>query len=396
LSRSIRAIVIGAGITGTLTARELCLAGFDVTVLEAAHIGAGSSSRTNGGIRQQFSTPDTVRGMRYAVRSYRAFAAEVEGGTSPIVQNGYLFLYANPATWEAARHRVVMQHEAGLTEVRALEGAALTDRFPWVDGDQCIGGTWCPTDGFLLPAVVYGEAARRAVELGARVVQKAPVVGARHAGGRLVAVETPKGSLEGEVFLDCTNAWARRTARLLGAEDLPVDPLKRYLYTLRRAGSMSAEQLLAMPLTISPEGVCCRPEGADSLQMAWAHPAQPEPDFSYEDQDLVEPDFSHKGTDAVTYRMWRTLARALPPIARFGGIVATSAGYYGVTPDHNPFLGYDRKVGNLIRLVGFSGHGAMFGPFTARVALALAEAGEDVPTRGPVGRLPHWTGLRRP
>jgi glycine/D-amino acid oxidase-like deaminating enzyme len=31
-----------------------------------------------------------------------------------------------------------------------------------------------------------------------------------------------------------------------------------------------------------------------------------------------------------------------------------------------------------MRLVGFSGHGAMFGPFTARVAEALADAGRDV------------------
>jgi len=97
MNRGSRVVVIGGGITGTLTARELCLAGCRVTVLEAAHLGAGSSSRTGGGIRQQFSTPGTVRGMRYAVRFYRAFAAEVEDGTSPIVQNGYLFLYADPA-----------------------------------------------------------------------------------------------------------------------------------------------------------------------------------------------------------------------------------------------------------------------------------------------------------
>jgi glycine/D-amino acid oxidase-like deaminating enzyme len=42
-------------------------------------------------------------------------------------------------------------------------------------------------------------------------------------------------------------------------------------------------------------------------------------------------------------------------------------------------------VPNLLRLVGFSGHGAMFGPFTAAVAAALAEAGRpldalDLPT----------------
>ena len=31
-----------------------------------------------------------------------------------------------------------------------------------------------------------------------------------------------------------------------------------------------------------------------------------------------------------------------------------------------------------MRLVGFSGHGAMFGPFTAAVAVALAETGKSL------------------
>jgi len=378
MNRGPRAVVIGGGITGTLTARELCLAGFRVTLLEGAHLGAGSSSRTGGGIRQQFSTPGTVRGMRYAVRFYRAFADEVEGGVSPIVQNGYLFLHDDPAAWDAAKRRVLLQHGAGLTEVRALEAPALVDRFPWVDGERCLGGTWCPTDGFLRPEVVYGEAARRAVAMGATVWQRAPVVGSHHDGSRLVAVDTAKGRVEGDLFLDCTNAWARRTGHLLGAEELPVDPLKRYLYALRRAGPMTAAQVQAMPLVISPKGVTCRPEGSETLLIGRAHPTPPEPTFSYEDQDHVEPGFTHRDIDAVPFTLWRELAEVLPPLASFAGIVATTAGYYGVTPDHNPFLGYDRQVENLIRLVGFSGHGAMFGPFTARVARVLAEAGRDV------------------
>ena len=68
------AVCIGGGITGVLAARELLLAGWKVTVLEGRHVGAGSSSRTAAGIRQQFSTPETVRGMRYAVAFYRSFA----------------------------------------------------------------------------------------------------------------------------------------------------------------------------------------------------------------------------------------------------------------------------------------------------------------------------------
>src|SRR5687768_10233900 len=100
------AVCIGGGITGVLTERQLLLAGWDVTVLEGRHVGAGSSSRTAAGIRQQFSTPGTVAGMRYAVAFYRAFQDEVEDHTSPIVQNGYLFLYDDPERWASAR-RVV-------------------------------------------------------------------------------------------------------------------------------------------------------------------------------------------------------------------------------------------------------------------------------------------------
>jgi glycine/D-amino acid oxidase-like deaminating enzyme len=47
-----KAVVIGAGISGELVARELLRAGWQVEVLEARHVGAGSSSRTAAGIRQ--------------------------------------------------------------------------------------------------------------------------------------------------------------------------------------------------------------------------------------------------------------------------------------------------------------------------------------------------------
>jgi sarcosine oxidase subunit beta len=375
-----RAVCIGGGITGVLTARELCLAGFEVTVLEGKHIGAGSSSRTAAGIRQQFSTPGTVRGMRYAVDFYEAFRAEIEEGTSPIVQNGYLFLHATQESWVVARQTVRMQHECGLREVEALESPELQRRFPWV-AESVLGGTFCPTDGFLLPHLIYNDGARRVRELGGTLLQNAPVTSAVRQGQRLQAVVTPKGTFEADLFLDCTNIWSRRTARILGAEELPVDPLKRYLWFLAREGSLTAEQLLGMPLVVGPTGVYCRPENDSTLLMGRAHDAPPEPDFTYEDQDFVEGRFSHQGgVEAEPYTAWAELAEALPAVGEFAGFSATTSGYYGTTPDHNPFFGYDRQLNNLIRLVGFSGHGAMFGPFSALVARELALAGRDLDT----------------
>lgn len=371
-----RAVIIGGGITGTLTAKALCEAGIDVHLLEGEYLGAGSSSRTAAGIRQQFSTPGTVRGMRYAVRAYRELGEEL--GTPVMVQNGYLFLYDEPASWDDAVQRVAMQHREGLVEVEALGQPALRERFPWV-GEQHLGGTFCPTDGFLLPHLVYNEVGRRLEELGATLWKRAPVTGGEVRGGRLVAVDTPKGRVEGDVFLDCTNAWTTRLGKLLGARTLPVEPLKRYLWFLKRAGPMSAATLAGMPLTILPSGAYCRPENPETMLLGKKHDTPPAWDFAYEDQDTIEPAYAHDGdVDAKPFELWAEVADYLPDVAEFAGIQATTAGFYATTPDHNPFLGYDPDLGGLIRLVGFSGHGAMMGPFTATVAAALVQAGEDL------------------
>lgn len=375
-----RAVIVGAGITGTLVAHALVGRGWQVTLLEAEHVGAGSSSRTAAGIRQQFSTPETVRGMRYSVDFYRRFPELVGGTDSPIAQNGYLFLLATEEEVLAGRSRVRMQQACGL-DVALLDQAALVEQFPWVDRNAVLGATWCPSDGFLFPATVYNEAAAAAQRRGATLVQRAPVTGAESVNGRLSAVLTPRGRFEADLFVDATNAWSPRLARVLGGTELPISPLKRYLWFAERAGSLSAEQMQRMPLVISPSGAYCRPENAESLLMGWAHAARPEPDFTYEDQDRIEPKYFHKtGTESAAYEAWAALAEVMPALGEFAGITATTSGYYGTTPDHNPFLGFDPAVPNLMRLVGFSGHGAMFGPFTALVATALAEAGRDVDT----------------
>ena len=374
-----RAVVIGGGITGALTARQLAFEGWDVTILEGAWIGAGSSSRTAAGIRQQFSTEETVRGMRWCVDFYKNWSENTGGQDVPIVQNGYLFLYDTDASWAAAQDRVRMQQAAGLSEVEAVAAEDVFRRWDWVGHEGLKGATWCPSDGFLHPDVVYNDAIRRAKELGTSVVQKAKVTGATHANGRIVSVETPKGAFEADLFLDCTNAWTRRTAEALDAEDLPVDPLKRYLWFLKRGGDMSAETLANMPLAILPNGIYIRPENADTLLMGRKHDAEPEVDFSYEDQDYIENPYGHDdGIEAVPFELWMEAAASVPALESFEGMHATTGGYYGTTPDHNPFLGYDRKQSNLIRLVGFSGHGAMFGPFTALIAAKKAEAGRDI------------------
>jgi sarcosine oxidase subunit beta len=317
--------------------------------------------------------------MLYNVAWYRRLGVEI--GEPVIVQNGYLFLNEPGADLDPVRQRVAMQQGVGLDDVCFLDRADLCLRFPWLEREAVSAGTFCPSDGFLHPHLIYNEGARLAREAGVRLVQGAPVESATHGADGLASLVTPKGAFSADLYIDCTNAWARRLGAQIGAEELPVDPLKRYLWFVQRDGVMTPDQLASMPLTVCPSGIYIRPENPNTLMMGKKHDTTSEVDFTYEDQDTIEADYSHNsGIDAVPFDLWMDVADVIPPVGEFGGIAATTSGYYGVTPDHNPFLGFDRQQPNLIRLVGFSGHGAMFGPFSAAVAVALAEAGQDLPS----------------
>ena len=331
--------------------------------------------------------------MLYSTRRYEAFAEEFRcppEQAKVLVQNGYLFLYADPtqsddpsaaAQWASAQANVAMQREAGLREVELLSPQQVGERFAHVDPGVLAGATYCPTDGFLRPDIIYMEGFRRVEELGGVVRQNESVIaGVFDGAGRLTGVMTSKGvEVSADLFIDATNAWSPRLSRILSAEVLPISPLKRYLYFLQRGPSMTGPELQAMPMTISPRRAYCRPENDEQLLLGWAHDSPAQGDFDWEDQDIIEPHYFHKsGLENYGTDLWMELASCMPPLMEFDGLRATTAGFYAVTPDHNPFLGFNSRQPGLLHAVGFSGHGAMMGPFTAAAVTEMALAGETL------------------
>jgi len=388
-------VLIGGGSTNALTAVRLAERGFRVTILEKAKIGNGSSSRSAAGIRAQFSVEETVVGMQYSEWWYSQFHEILQtppGNRQPVIQqNGYLFLFedsehAAPAwkpgirsavaqSWKQAQENVAMQHRVGLP-VEILTPQAVHERWPHIEPDRLVGATWCPSDGFLYPQMIYMEGFRRAQELGARLMQDAEVIGATIRGGRIVALETTKGVVGADWFVNGTNAWAPRLSRCVGGMPLPISPLKRYHYFLKPDKPiMSREEWLHLPMTIYGVGVGRgahrRPEN-ELLMLAWAHETTPEPNFSDEDQDRIDPPFNHSnGIDNYGYAIVEQMMDFAPRLADSGGLAATSSGFYGTTPDANPMIGFDANLDNLIHAAGFSGHGLMHAPITALLVEAI-------------------------
>ena len=387
--------IIGGGATAALTAVRLAERGFAVTVVEKAAVGNGSSSRSNAGIRAQFAVEETAIGMMYSEWWYthcHDLLATPEDSRQPMIrQNGYLFLYEDPeqaapawqpavrasaaAAWQRALRLAEMHQRIGLP-VDVLAPNELHRRWPHIQPERLAGATYCPSDGFLHPHVILGEGYRRARELGVEVLQHTEVVGATLHDGRITSIETTRDPITADWYVNATNAWAPRVSQRLGGMPLPITPLKRYLYFLRvQRPILDEEAWHRLPMTIyglgTGRGALSRPDGPQ-LCLAWAHDTSPEPDFSDSDQDRVDPAFDcQRGTENFGYATLAQVADFAPDLADCGGLCATTSGFYGTTPDHNPLIGFDTQQANLVHAAGFSGHGIMHAPITAVLVEAL-------------------------
>jgi len=274
-----------------------------------------------------------------------------------------------------------MQQRLGLP-VEVLTPQIVQERWPYLRSDRLIGATWCPTDGFLLPHMIYNEGFRRAKELGVQVHQHTEVFGAILHADRISALVTNRGTIEADWFVNATNAWATRLSPRIGGMTLSVTPLKRYLYFLRPSQSvMDGTAWHQLPMIIygvgSHRGAHSRPEH-DLLLLAWAHETEPEINFSDADQDRVDPAFRHdNGIDNYGYAILEQVEQFSPLLANSGGLTATTCGFYGTTPDANPLIGRDTHQQNLVHAVGFSGHGLMHAPITALLVEAVLSGDVD-------------------
>ena len=390
-----RVAIIGGGVTGALASVRLAERGFEVVVLEKASIGNGSSSRSMAGIRAQWAVEETVRGMRYSEWWYARFhdlLRTPSGQRQSVMRsNGYLFLHEDPdqapeagraalvAAWDGALSNAAMQRAAGV-RVETLSPGEVAARWPWIEADRLAGATFGLDDGFLHPHIIYQEGFRRARELGADVRAGTEVVGAETHSGRIVALRMARGGQEERLVVDwvvnATNAWAPRVSRALGGMELPIQPLKRYLYHVNILPPvMSDEAWERLPMVIfgmgPGRGAHARPDGP-LLLLGGAHARETEPEFRDADQDAIRDGYHHAvGIDNAAWDLLEQVADFAPTLAENAGPRATTCGFYAVTPDASPLIGRDTRLDNLIHAAGFSGHGVMHAPITALLVESL-------------------------
>jgi sarcosine oxidase subunit beta len=353
-------VIIGGGIVGSSIAWHLTHGGCkSVLVIEReSSQGKGSTGKSMGGVRAQFSTPVNIQMSLYSIPFYAKFE-EVVGHPADYRPQGYLFLATKDSHLAYLRDNFARQKKLGLTAARLLSADEIRDMLPELRSDDVLGGSFCSTDGFVDPYSVMNGFMASAVEHGATLWKKTEVTGIARDQQGAFRVETSRGPVSTRIVVNAAGAWAAQIAKFVGVE-LPVKPLRRML--------VPSEPFDAFPHT-SPmvidmsTGFHFRPEGRGFL-LAWN---DPEETSGYKTD--FEPAFIEK-----------ILIHAADRVPAFENLPVNPkrawAGLYEMTPDHHCILGPVGDVPGFFLANGFSGHGVMHSPATGKILADLILQGK--------------------
>ncbi len=355
-------IIVGGGVVGAAVAYFLAERREpDVTLLERGELGSGTSRGGLGGIRTQFVDELDVRMSKLAIAFWRSFD-DLTAARHDFRQRGYLFI-ANTEEGLAQLREPMPLYESVGVNVEMVDRIQIAELVPGMRVDDVTGGRFGAEDGYGDPLQALAGFAAFATLGGVKIREGVTVREVVRNGDRVTGVRTDEGVLAADRVLLATGCWTAPLAATAGVT-VPIWPYARSIME-----SQPIPQLSRSPMTIEWEsGFHFRPR-ANQVRFAMPNltadgsiekgPSAPPKAYPGEYTPLEVPQALEPWVKARA--AWRHPAFADLEIR------SSWSCYYEMTPDDHPIVGAVPGVEGLYIAAGFSGHGFMHTPATARL-----------------------------
>ena len=336
------AIVIGAGVMGASIAYNLSQRGLKVLILERQSVGVGATGASSGLVRMHY---DLEIDSALAWESFHFFRnwRERIGGECGFKRTGFIQI-VSPERNEQLRGNVEMQKRIGiLTEVVSPE--EVKKIAPMFKTDDFELAAYEPESGYADPVLTTNSFIENARTCGATLKQDCEVTGIRVSGGKVVGVESNRGSFDAPIVVNCAGTFADRIGKLVGV-DIPLDTWSHDVAFVKRPSKVRMH-----PACIDDAlSMYFRPEGELTLIGLEDYNRMGEPPES--DLGRVDPEFIMRAIDRICERM---------DGMEEGSLHSTHVGRDALTPDQRAIIDKAGPDGFYIAC-GFSGTGFKLSP----------------------------------
>ena len=316
MTQTYDAIIIGAGVMGASIAFHLAERGQKVAVLDRKTVASGATGHSSGLVRFHYDFMLESELTYVSYKNYFNNWRERVGGECGFQKTG--FLQISKREHEALmRGNVANQQKIGINtsvitadEVKRLFPDLVTDHFDFA--------AYEPDSGYADATLTTNSFIDGAKRNGGILIQNSEVTAIRSAGGKVVGVDTTKGTFDAPIIVNASGSWAKHIASLAGL-DVPLETWTHDVAFLHRPPSLGR-----IPAVIDDVINCYfRPEG-EALILAAGEDESMRGEAPDAEDQTPTPTFLDKLIDGLLQRI---------PKIEESGLHSIHVGRDGITPD---------------------------------------------------------------
>ncbi|MBR7887647.1 FAD-dependent oxidoreductase [Marinomonas sp. A79] len=210
-------VVIGGGIMGCSTLYHLAKMGVtDAVLVERNALTSGTTWHSAAQVRALRHSRNLTQMIQYSVDLYSQLEKET-GQSVGWIQKGSLSIATNPGRLAHIQRQEALAHAYGI-DATSISAAEAKERWPMMNHEDVLGAVWSPDDGRVSPSDVCAALVKGAKSLGAKIFEQTGVTGILTENGKVVGVETNKGTIMCDAIALCAGLWSREVGAMAGAE----------------------------------------------------------------------------------------------------------------------------------------------------------------------------------
>jgi 4-methylaminobutanoate oxidase (formaldehyde-forming) len=330
----------------------------DLVLLERKTLTSGTTWHAAGLLAQVRPSENQTRLLEYAAQLYRSIEEET-GQSTGFTEKGTIYLGLNEARVHFLKQTITYARYLGVSGAKLLSVEEIAERWPLLNLDGVLAGSFLPATGQLNPVDATQAFAKGARLNGAIIAEHINVLDIIIRDGAVAGVITDAGEIESPTVVLAGGMWTRDLVAKHGI-NIPLHAAEHFYIVSDPVPGLSQS---TPTLFCTDERAYYKEDAGKILVGTFEKHAVPWATHGISEASEYET----LPNDLDRYTEFLELASARLPILDTVGIRTFFTGPESFTPDGRELMGETPEVRNLYVCAGFNSHGIMSAPGSGKV-----------------------------